>query len=270
MELLHVDTEKCTICGACAAVCPAALIDVSDNGPEENGIESCVACGHCVAVCPVEALDNRRAPLSGQVPVEGLPPLNAEAASRFLRSRRSTRSYTQEEVPRAKLLRILDIARFASTGGNTQGISYLVIGDKQKLKQVSEATISWMETEVSDGSERAPYFSRIIQVARTTGRDVILRNAPHLIVALCDKDFLWGQANAQFSLTYAELFAPTLGVGTCWAGLVMGCAFSGYAPLLDILGIQGGKRIAGALMAGYPRYAYHRLVDRNPLSVEWK
>ena len=270
MTFLRVDKEKCTSCGACSDVCPASLITVGDDGPQESGSRICISCGHCVAVCPVDALDNTNAPLLGQVVLKDREPIDPLIAATFLRSRRSIRRYKEEQVPREKLLRVLDVARFASTGGNMQGLSYLVISEKETLRRITAATLDWMTGEVAAGSERAPYFEGIVRAARETGKDVILRDAPHLIVALCDRDFVRGQENAHFCLAYAELFAPTVGVGTCWAGLFQGCAFSGYAPLLDVLNVPEGKKVAGALMAGYPRHKYRRLVDRNPLQVLWR
>ncbi len=270
MEFLHVDMSKCTKCGACADVCPACAIGLAADGPVRTGLRTCIACGHCVAACPVEALDNLYAPLSGQIPLKDYEPLDPAAAARFLRSRRSIRSYKKEPVPRELLLKILDIARFASTGGNTQGLSYLVISDKEKLSAISSATILWMEDRVAKGAEGSDYFVGIIRASRETGKDIILRGAPHLIVAMCDETFSRGPENAHFAFAYAELMAPTLGVGTCWAGLFQGCAINGYAPLLDILEIPPGKKVAGGLMAGFPRYKYYRLVGRNDLEVVWR
>lgn len=270
MEFLHVDTAKCTKCGTCAAVCPGSLITMGESGPEERGMQACLACGHCVAVCPVEALDNIRAPLARQVPLKGYAPPDPTAAARFLRSRRSIRRYKEEQVPREKLLQILDVARFASTGGNSQGLSYLVMSDKPTLRRISSATIDWMEEEIHEGSPVGEYFSGIVRATRRTEKDVILRDAPHLIVALCDREFPRGQENAHFAFAYAELMAPALGVGTCWAGLFQRCAMSGYRPLLDVLDIPHGKKVAGGLMAGYPEFAYYRLVDRNDLDAIWR
>jgi len=267
---LKVDKGKCTNCGACADVCPASAIGLTADGPVETGLRICIACGHCVAACPVEALDNLYAPLSGQVPLEDSRPLDPAAAVRFLRSRRSIRAYKKEPVPQELLLQILDIARFASTGGNSQGLSYLVISDRKKLDAISRAVIDWMESLVAQGVEGSEYFVGIIRTARETGKDAILRGAPHLIVAMCDETFLRGPENAHFAFAYAELLAPTLGIGTCWAGLFQGCAINGYAPLLDILDIPPWKRVAGGLMAGFPIHKYYRLVGRNDLEVEWK
>jgi nitroreductase len=193
-----------------------------------------------------------------------------EAAAKFLRSRRSIRRYKEEQVPREKLLQILDVARFASTGANSQGLSYLVISDKPTLSKISAAVVDWMEEEVRKGSPVGEYFSGMVRTVRETKEDAILRGAPHLIVALCNKEFPRGQENAHFAFAYAELMAPTLGVGTCWAGLFQGCAISGYEPLLEILAAPSDRKVAGGLMAGYPQYAYYRLVDRNDLDVLWR
>jgi nitroreductase/NAD-dependent dihydropyrimidine dehydrogenase PreA subunit len=270
MSLLHVDKDKCTRCGACADVCPAALIEVREEGPVEAGFRQCIACGHCVAVCPVAALDNTSAPLSGQISLDDYHLPTSEDAARFLRYRRSIRSYKKEPVSQEKLRQVLDVARFASTGGNMQGLSYIVLSDKKTLTQISAATVKWMEEEIAKGTEGAIYFEGIVRNTKETGKDIILRDAPHLIVAMCNRDFVRGAQNAFFSLAYAELFAPSVGVGTCWAGLVMGCVFSGYAPVIALLDLPAGKAFTGALMAGYPRYTYHRLVDRKPLEVIWR
>jgi len=39
------------------------------------------------------------------------------------------------------------------------------------------------------------------------------------------------------------------------------------SPLLKLFNIQEGKKITAAVMVGYPKYSYKRLVERNPLEV---
>lgn len=268
MSILKVDQMKCTKCGMCIEVCPSRLIAMGYNGPEMTLAERCMACGHCVAVCPHDALDNEKNPLSRQVPIEKFPVLDASTAANFLRSRRSVRCYKKKPVPHDTILKLLDIARFAPSGGNTQGLSYLVMDDPEVLKKISAVIIDWMMEQYQAG-HRVEKYGRYLAVNRETGLDVILRDAPTIILALAEEDNRSGWDNARYSLAYAELYATTLGLGTVWGGFVERCATADYKPLMDLLPIPQGKRVCGVIMVGYPKYTYKRLVDRDPLEVIW-
>ena len=184
MALLSLDQDRCIGCSACVEVCPIGIVEIGVDGVRERSPELCVGCGHCVAVCPTEALDNERSPLAGQEPIEGEPAWDAEGIKRFMRYRRSIRCYRPEEVPRERLLRLLDIARFAPSGSNSQGLSYLVISDKDKLRRITEVTIDWMRqmAEVGGGGPGVVfqrYGRDYVDRYRDTGKDIILRDAPH-------------------------------------------------------------------------------------------
>lgn len=269
MELIQVDQEKCIRCGFCADVCPTNVINMEGDGPRATN-QSCIACGHCVAVCPEAALDNVKAPLAKQLFLEKLPILDADTAARFLRARRSIRRYKQDAVPREKIVQLLDIARMAPTGGNSQGVIYHVVDNLDTLHEITAATVNWMEMQVQIASPMASYFAGTVNRYRNAGDDVILRDAPCLIVATTAKTLLpLGRDNSHFSLTYAELYAPAIELGTCWAGFFEICASTGYKPLMDILSLPENMTVTGGLMVGYPKYTYNRLVDRNPLQVTW-
>ncbi len=263
-------SPACVKCGLCAEVCPVGIVGLDDAGPKLLAANACVRCGHCVAVCPHAALDHSLAPLADQLPLGDYPVLDAATAARFLRSRRSIRRYKPEAVPQETLLKLLDIARFAPTGGNTQGLSYLVVSDRALMRQLTECVVGWLEDQVRDGVAWARPYAAVARGYRQTGRDVILRDAPHLIVALAAKNFPIGEKNTRYSLAYAELYAPSLGLGTCWAGFFEMCGFAGHPALYELLAIPADMAITGAIMAGYPRNRYQRLVDRNPLKVDWR
>ncbi len=270
MSLIQVDQSKCTRCGLCVADCPTGVIAMHD-GPQAQPERHCIACGHCVAVCPHGALDHEKTPLANQIPQINQPVLDEATAAQFLRARRSVRQYRPEQVPRAKVQQLLDVARQAPTGGNSQGVAFYVYDDPETLQKIIAATIDWMEEKINSGSPGGAYYAGTVATYRNTGRDVILRGAPCLVAAATPKKMgSLGRDNAHFALSYAELFAPSIGLGTCWAGFFEGCASSGYQPLLQLLQLPETLAVGGGIMVGFPKVSYHRLVDRAPLQVTWQ
>lgn len=269
MEAFKVNQDKCVKCGICGKVCPAGIIKVEDHGPKLLFPNACLVCGQCVAVCPQEALDHEKTPLANQVNLSKFPVIDTETAANFLRSRRSIRCYKEEKVNRQTLEQLINIARFAPSAGNTQGLSYIIIESSDILQKITALTIDWMEELINSGQSWAKRYAGLVKAYRKTGKDVILRGAPHLLVATAPVDLLPGRDSGHFALAYVELFATTLGLGSCWAGYVENCAAAKYPPLLELLKVPEGKMVAGAIMVGYPGYTYKRLVDRNDLDLKW-
>lgn len=263
MNLITVNQEKCTKCEICIEECPSLVLSMGNEGPEAVAPQACIACGHCVAVCPMEAIDNIKAPRGQQIDAKKFSKLNAEAAEGFLRSRRSIRCYKQTAVPREALLKLVDMAHFAPTGSNQQGISYMIVDNKKVLEEAVEIIIKYLEHDDS----LCQRFASYIKAYREQGVDTILRDAPNLILTTTAKDFSRGRENSIFSLAYLELYVPTLGLGSCWAGIFEICALSENSPLLKLFHIPEGKKITGAVMVGYPQHNYQKIVDRDPLDV---
>ena len=267
MNLLTVDRSRCVQCGLCVSVCPRGLIRLKEGWPSLDKPFLCVACGHCVAVCPASALDHERTPLAEQLPLRDCRRPEPESALLFLRSRRSSRCFDPKPVSRDLLRQLLKAARFAPSGGNSQGISYQVIDSRPQLRQLTASTVAWMEEPAQALSPKAPVYAQYVAMVRQGGCDSILRDAPALILGTAAKSFARGRENTLLALEYAELYASALGLGTCWAGLLEDAAFAGYPPLLEALRLPGEKQLTGALMAGFPKIVFQRLVDRQPLDI---
>ncbi|WP_291637975.1 nitroreductase family protein [Clostridium sp.] len=264
MDLITVNEKKCIKCEQCIKECPAGVLKMGEKVPEELANTTCIACGHCVAVCPTGAIDNSKTPISKQVNVKDFLKLDEEQAEHFLRARRSIRNYTDKSVSREKLTKLVNIARLAPTGSNSQGISFVVVEDKKLVEKAVELTIAMIEK-----SPLKDALKGLIRSYKEDGVDTILRGAPNLIITLADKDFSGARGNSISCLTYLELFAPSLGLGTCWAGFFEYCASIKGSTLPKLFNIPEGKIITGAVMVGYPKYTYKKLVDRNPLEVTY-
>ena len=57
----------------------------------------------------------------------------------FIKSRRSTRKFTDKEIEAEKLDQILEAGRYAPSGGNSQSTHFLVIQNKDVLAHLQNA-----------------------------------------------------------------------------------------------------------------------------------
>ncbi len=255
---------NCIQCGLCAKVCRRA-ITLTKNGPVIDE-SKCNACGHCVAVCPVDAIENPKSPRQREVYIPSY-----EDAAAFLRTARSVRFYKEELPARETMLRLLDIGRYPQTGSNSQGISYIVVEGREKICKILDVFCKAAD-EFCPKNPDLGWIAGCVAEYRKTGVDGILRDCTELIFALSKKYDHRGRENAQFSLTFMALAAPTLGLGTCWAGIFerLACHEEYMGPIAEAIGLPSDLTIQGVLMAGIPDITFRRLVERDPLQVEFK
>lgn len=90
-----------------------------------------------------------------------------------------------------------------------------------------------------------------------------------MIVAHAEKDNRMAPSTCTIALSYLELAATFLGLGTCWAGY-FNAAANTFAPMMAALGLPEGHQCYGAMMVGYPHFAYHRLPTRHPAHIVWR
>lgn len=260
--LINVDRDKCQKDGICEKVCPFALIRMQEF-PEsvEDAYELCISCGQCVAACPTGALSNDKAPLEGCTPIRKELQPGPDSVVQFLTSRRSIRVFKEQSAPRNVLERIIDCARWAPSASNRQPVRWTVVENPEGVKHLAELTADWIR------KQNWSYAQRLLS-GWEAGKDMILRGAPHLIVAMAPEENPWAQGDCAIALTYVELTAKANGLGTCWAGLFTR-AVRGNQTISDFLGLPEGHRVYGALMLGYPVYRYHRIPTRNEASIKW-
>ena len=273
MGFLRIDESKCKKDGICASECPTAIIRLKDKSSVPAIIpgreDACLICGHCVAVCPHGALSHTRVPIEACPSVEKDLVLNETQAVQFLRSRRSIRVYKDKLVPKENIQKLIDIARYAPTGSNSQLVEWRVITDKDKMHALSGMAVERLRDVVAGKTKRIPlpYMAGII-AAWDAGYDAILRNAPVLVVAYSPKEASNGMVDLTLALSYLDLVAPTMGLGTCWAGLLQGALLA--SPDLKLkLGMPGEYPYHYPMMLGYPRFKYHRLPERKPPKITW-
>jgi nitroreductase/NAD-dependent dihydropyrimidine dehydrogenase PreA subunit len=271
-NLIEVDREKCDGDGICAAVCPAGIIQMNEAMPEPvaGAGKLCITCGHCVAFCPTGALSHRAMKPGDCRPIRGELDLSAGQAEQFLKARRSVRVYEDRAVEKETLERLIDMARYAPTGMNSQPVGWLVIHDKGEVKKLSSMVVDWMRFAI----ESEPEMAASMRLARMVddwerGIDRVCRNAPHLVLAHAPKGMPVSQSACTLALSYLELAALPFGLGACWAGyLMLAAAF--WPPIEQALGLSERVSPYGAMMLGYPKYRVQRIPLRKEPRIEWR
>ena len=273
MSLFEVNTQTCNKDGICAANCPMGIIEMQKGEfpiPSDDAEEICIRCGHCVAICPTASLSHR------EMSVEKCPPINKELyislaqCEQFLRARRSIRTYKEKSVPKNELLKLLDLARYAPTGHNSQGVEWLVLGNRDELRRLAGITVDWIRQMLKNMPEFALAF-HLDRVVRQweEGEDIILRGAPNLIVAHAGKDDPMEPTSSAIALSHLELAATSMDLGCCWAGAIHAAATT-FPPMAEALKLPENHICQGAMMVGYPKYKYHRLPLRKSPQVIWR
>ena len=272
MAHIIVYQDLCTRCSICAKVCPSGIINSADEAHlpqvQEIDVPRCLNCGHCEAFCPSKALlldlrPDEKVPLPADAGT-----ISPEDMAFYLKKRRSVRHFTREPVPKEKILEVLDIARYAASGGNGQPVQWLVIHDPEEVKKIAGLTIEWMKNLLNTDHPMSGYVPMLIS-AWEQGIDVICRGAPHLLFAHIPEDNPIAPTDAIIALTHFDIAAPAFEIGTCWAGFVAAAAMS-YEPLQKELGLPAGRKCAYAMMFGNPQYKVYGIPRRKPLEVTWK
>lgn len=272
MTGILIDRDLCTKCGICSQVCPVGIVEPGDETRlprvRDGSAPFCISCGHCEAMCPPGALilaDGSDEPRGNIVPDDAVSP---ETLGLFLKSRRSVRVFRKDPVPQETIASILDIARYAASGGNGQPVEWLVLHDPSGVRKVAGLTIDWMRTLAGSGHPMAGYIPVLVS-GWDAGLDPICRNAPHLLIPHIPAGTPIAPVDALIALTHFDIAAPAYGVGTCWAGFVA-MALRESRPLQEFLGLPEGRVPAYAMMFGYPRYRPVRIPHRKPLRVTWR
>jgi nitroreductase/NAD-dependent dihydropyrimidine dehydrogenase PreA subunit len=273
MSLFTIDEEKCKKDGICAAECPFAIIDFQDNDkvpqPFDYSEAVCINCGHCVSVCPHEALTHKHLTPQDCLQIDKKFALNVEQAEHFLRSRRSIRNYKDKAVEKEKIAKLIHIASHAPSGHNAQPAIWQVVNGKGKVNELSALVIDWMKNVL----KTQPDLGKMLHLDQITGAwemdfDIISRRAPALILTNGGKTNPFADNACKIAMTFFDLAAPSLGLGSCWNGYFNMAAVS-WEPLQKALGFEEGITNYGTMMLGYPKYKYYRMPNRNTPRVSW-
>lgn len=274
MMKISVEKNNCIGDGKCVEICPIQILKMNEKEcvPEfiPGGEEVCINCGHCFAFCPKGAITLSTMDVKDAQIIDYSKMASAEQVKLFLKSRRSIRCYKDEQVRKETIEELLDIARFAPSGINRQPVNWAVLLVKEKVHELGNLVIKWMEGLLAAKAEFAVSFKfeRLVESWKN-GKDLICRDAPCIVTAYGVKDDPIVPTSCIISGTYLELAAFGLGLGACWAGYV-NMAINMDAKVKEFVGISSRATAGAVMMIGYPKYRYARIPLRNPAKIIWR
>jgi nitroreductase len=251
---------------------------------------TCNLCGHCVSLCPTDAIHHEKMDMDNFPALDGAIPFDSEQLVAFLRQRRSHRHFTSKEIPREQLESLVDICRYAPTGGNRQQVEIKVIQDPGRIALFSNLTVDYFEDmfeqverqvgKLEAKRKEVPEELRALYeiglrykpmaLARKLGMDVVFRQAPCVMVfhasprkAITPKD------DCVIAAQTVSMLARTMKLETCYIGLFSAAA-EAHPPIMEELRLPAGHKVYSVLILGHPKLEYLRAVDRKPIKVTWE
>jgi len=265
-----VNTSACTRCGECVADCPARIITMEEGVPTiaADKEASCYRCQHCLAICP-----------TGAVSILGLKPGDSRSLTgaypdpdqleMLIKGRRSVRRYRPENLEPELLKRLLDVAWCAPTGMNSRDVLFTVVDDREKLARLRGEVMAGLarlvrEVRLPEGME---FFADFVRLWEEKQVDILFRGAPHLLIASAPRQGACPVPDCLIALSYFELFAQSLGVGTVWNGLTKWAINDLLPETLQRLGIPEDHVIGYVMSFGKPAISYHRTVQHGSANI---
>ena len=215
-----VNYERCVKCGLCIENCPTKALEYDDyKSPKMEKPKNCMLCQHCFAICPVGAIS-----IMGKNPDESneIKQINSDDLLNLIQSRRSVRKYKQENADKEIIQKLKNMLNYVPTGKNNHSLHFSFIEDIATMNdfrgKVNTTIVNFFNKKpIQFLSKQFSKFEKM-KNAILNGNDVIFRGAPHLICVSAPIDSSCPSQDGIIALSYFELYANSLGLGTCWCG----------------------------------------------------
>lgn len=264
---LYIDKEKCIHCGLCIKDCIACCLEFDENKiPKfaQGGEERCIKCQHCLAICPSGAVSilNKNPENSDKIEEH-----NPEKLLNLIKSRRSFRHYKPENLEPETLKKLKNMLNWVPTGCNFHQLHFAFVEDVSIMdkirKYVSDKLIKILTT--TPVNKIAGKFSRY-KDALINGEDVIFRGAPHMVVVSTPVNAPCVNIDPIIALSYFELYAQSLNVGTCWCGFAQIC-MQLFPELAEQMKVPEGYKVSYVMLFGPSDVKYSRTTQPEDFEV---
>lgn len=262
MNTITIDKEKCVKCGLCINDCIAKCIGLDqEDYPRMIHGENCLGCQHCMTICPQGALSfNNKNPKDSEK-------TSTETILSLIKSRRSIRQYLDEELSEDELNVIKEMLPYIPTGCNSHKLHFSIV-EKRSVMEALKNKVNNKFVKILNNKVLSPLVKHfeVYKNSFEKGEDIIFRGAPHMIVVSSPINAPCAPQDPVIALSYIELYAQSLGYGTCWCGYAELC-IKIFPELCEILDIPKGYTPVYALLLGKPAVKYARTPQPEPYRI---
>jgi ferredoxin len=293
VDPIVINMETCNVCGLCGEVCPNKIIikeDATRMAFRLDRINLCVKCGQCMAVCPKGSVN-----VNGLSYTENFIELpegkNYETAfMNMIATRRAIRNFEDKPVPGELLEKIVEAIAYAPPSFPPIKTEIIVVKDRDVIRAALPYMIGMYEFLVKAmanpmmrfllkmriGNEKyhtlinhvIPIMKVKLSSMKAGEEDPITRNAPAMIIFHANKSTDNYKTDIHLALSYGFLAAHAIGLGGSAIDLIPP-AIERNKELRKIFSIPKNNVVVAALIIGFPKYRYKRVIKRKLKAVTW-
>ena len=180
-----------------------------------------------------------------------------------IKKRRSIRNFKQIPVPDEMIFEMLEAARLAPSGSNSQPWRFVVVNEAEEKKGlrklcfnqafVEEAGVLFVfctDLSVYSGRTRQTRMQEMVSAGVFANRELDDSRIQRYVEMPDESNTAFylpmATANTYIAVEHMVLMATALGLGSCWVG-----GISDLKAIRDILGIPRGIYVLGLLAVGY-------------------
>lgn len=291
MDKVVIDKTACNGCGLCEKACPHRLIQI-ENDKASALLDGCMECGHCRAVCSSGAIrmNGIRDRLEFEniaEHLESIRPGKSDCAElvQLMRSRRSCRNYSSQEVQLNLLEDLVKIGTTAPSGTNSQSWNFIILPKRSDVEVLGNLTADFYRklnaqaanpfyrliARLAAGDKLGEYYrshyesvDKALHEWDVDGVDRLFHGATAAILITGKKDASCPAEDAMLATQNILLAAHALGLGTCLIGFVVE-AMRRSPKSMRAMAIPADEEIYSVIGLGYPAIKYSRVAGRRPV-----
>lgn len=289
MNKVVIDNTACNGCGLCEKVCPHRLFQI-ENDKASVLLDGCMGCGHCQAVCStgavqVDGIIDRLEFENFPELLESLRPGTSDCGElvQLMRSRRSCRNYSSQDVSLSILEDLVKIGTTAPSGTNSQSWNFVILPQRMDVEVLGNLTAEFyrqLNSQAANplyrliarlvaGDKLGEYYrghyesvAKALQDWDVDGIDRLFHGATAAILITGKKDASCPAEDAMLATQNILLAAHALGLGTCLIGFVVE-AMRRSVKSRRAMAIPADEEIYSVIGLGYPAIHYQRVAGRR-------